>query len=359
LSLVVFVALDSGIFRSGAYTKVASGKTVAGHFAAVARWNIATPPTPGKRDVLVLGHSKIEAALGAKIYDEENRDSHLRLIFGSSGGTTEKMWYWLLRHVDPDRRRFAAIVVPIDSYKTQAVGTDCENAIDVVQFLAPMLAASEWPDFIRSYTDPDARAKVVLGAAVSSHLYALDLQDLLLHPVDRYRSLAWAEAVAPTFLYDFGGFDGDLETFEIDRETAKILHAPPHLDAFRRAEAENSFKKLDPAAARMWTLRYYAFRKQWLGRIVDFYAGSETKVIFVQVPRWPFRMAGLVPAEDAPDIRDFLRPSKNVAVVDGDAFVDLETPHFFFDVFHVNKLARREFTVRFGQELRRILSDLP
>jgi hypothetical protein len=357
-SLLVFLALDNGIFRSGLYSKVESTKGVAGHLAAVARSRLATQPS-GMREVLVLGHSKIEAALSEKIFEQDNPDSKLKLVLASSGGTTEKMWYYLLKHVDPNHNRYAAIVIPIDSYKTPPLGTDCDNLIDVAQFLAPMLSSADWQDLIGTYSDPKVREKVVLGAVVSSHLYALDLQDLLLHPVSRQADLQWSSANGATFLYKWDGYDGDLTTLEIDKVNAKILHAPPHLDAFRRMEAEVRFQKLPLEYVGLWTNRFHEFRKYWIMRMVDLYANSDTKIVFVQVPRWPFDMPTLTPIEGAPDLRDFVKPSKNVVVVDGDEFVDLEKPEYFYDVLHVNKLARREFTVRFAKDLRAALGDLP
>jgi hypothetical protein len=356
LSLVVFLVLDNAIFRTGLYAKVSSSKSVAGHFAAVVRWQIAAPPS-AKRDVLVLGHSKIEAAFSGKVFEQEYPDSHLRLVFGSSGGTTEKMWFYLLRHIDPDRRRYAAIVVPVDVYQTPAMAFDADNQIDVAQCLAPMLTPTEWVDLIGTYDDPTVRSRVILGAAVSSHLYALDLQDLLLHPVDRWRGLEWERESSPTYLYNWDGYDGDLETLEIDRASGKILHAPPHLDAFRIRETEARFEA-PPVDAMQWTMRYHAFRREWFTRILDYYAGSETKLIFVQVPRWPFLMPVLTPLPDAPNLRDFIKPSKNVIVRPEEEFEDLEDPYYFYDVLHVNYRAREEFTIRFGMDLREALGDL-
>jgi len=353
--MLAFVVLDSAIFRSGLYANISSTRSVAGHFAGVVRSQLATAPS-GKREVLVLGHSKIEAALSEKIFDQENPDSHLKLVLAASGGTTEKMWYYLLKHVDPNRSRFAAIVVPMDTYRTPPLETDCENQIDVAQLLAPMLDIADWRDLIGTYTNPDVRPKVVLGALVSSHLYALDLQDLLVHPMGRFQELEQVKGNAK-FLYNWDGYEGDLETLEVDRAKGKILHAPAYLDAFRRAEAEVRFRVPPRELVAGWTQRYHAFRREWVTRIIDFYAGSDTKVIFVQVPRWPFLMPLLTPIDGAPNLRDDIVASKNVTVLDESQFEDLEKPYYFYDVLHVNKRARREFTIRLAKSVRALLGD--
>lgn len=351
LSALVFLALDNGIFRSGLYTKMMSTKSVAGHFAAVARWRLGNNP-PDKRQILVLGHSKIEAALSEKLFDEQAPGSDLMMQMAASGGTTEKMWFYLLDHIDPKHDRFAAIVVPFDTYKTPPLMTDAENRIDDAQFLAPMLDARGWVDLVGTYTDDKMRARVMLGGLASSHLFALDFQDLLLHPIDRRDEVQYADLNGARWLYEWPGYDGDLTTLTLDREHGKIIHAPPHLDAFRRLECEG--RLVTPPADQVagWTARYHAFRTHWLSRILGLYANSKTKVFVVQVPRWPFDMPLILPIPGAPDLRDAIVPSPNVIVMDENAFTDLEKPEYFYDVLHVNKLARAEFTARFGKRLR-------
>lgn len=356
LTLVVFLVLDNGIFRSGLYANIESTKSVAGHFSAVAGWCLNAKPSP-KRDVLVLGHSKVEAALSPRQFDEENPDSHLRLVMGSSGGTEEKMWFYFLKHVDPNRSRYAAIVIPLDTYITPPSGTDCDNLIADAQFLTPMLHPRDWSDFANSYTNPSVRQKVLLGMAASSHLYAVDLQDFILHPVERFRDVEFAKQSGPSYLYNWGGYAGNLDNLVLDFDALKIVRAPKHLDAFRRGETEYRMKPLPADKVVGWTYRYHAFRKQWLTRIVDYYAGSATKVVFVQVPRWPFDMPVLKPIPNAPSVLEFIKPSANVVVIDEHEFDDLESPHYFYDVLHVNALARHEFTARFASKLRSALGD--
>src|SRR5262249_53442289 len=138
----------------------------------------------------------------------------------------------------------------------------------------------------------------------------------------------------------------------------KIVRSPPQLDPFRRAETEGRLQPPPPEWAQKWTERYHAFRREWLTRILDYYRGSDTKVIFVQVPRWPFLMPLLTPLPDAPNIRDFIEPSKDVIVRPEEEFEDLETPYYFYDVLHVNHRAREKFTSRFGKDLRGALGDL-
>lgn len=356
LTLATFAFLDNAIFRSGLYERVESNKTVPGAFSAMVRYRVNSSAS-GKREVLVLGHSKIEAAFSAKQFDAENPDSNVKFVYGTSGGTTEKMWYFMLAHVDPHHDRFASIIIPQDQYRTPPLLTDAENLYDVAQVVAPLLTPREWQLLIDSYTNPVVKRQVMLGAAVSSHFYAVDIQDLLLHPVARYENLDWMRANVTTYLYDFKGFDGSMEGVALDPATKKLAWAPPHLDAFRRQEAESLFRESTPEQAKELTLRYAAFRKQWLSRIVDLYANSTTKLVFLQVPRWPFPMPLITPIADASNVRELVAAAPNVIFFDENEFVWLEQPKYFFDAFHTNLHGRRLFTHELGARMRTILED--
>lgn len=354
LTLLAFELGDAAIFRSGLYERVSSSETVAGKFMTRVRYGLDTPPSD-KREILVLGHSKVEAALSFKQFDREHPASPLRLVVGTVPASTPKVWFYMLQHLDPRRDRYAAIVVPLDQYLVAPMVDDEENEIVTAQMVAPLLRASDWPDFVSSYTDPGVRERVAVMGLVASRRYPLDLQDLLLHPVDRYRNVTWNRENVTSYLYEWPGYDGDVSTLVVDPATGKILHMPEHLDSFRRAEAQARFTPLAAGDAAVFTDRYAAYTRRWLGRILAAYAASATRLVFLRVPRWPMPLPQILPVAGAPDVRDWIPRRANVTVLEEDAFSDLERPEDFYDVLHVNQRARAVFTRRFGARLAEIL----
>jgi len=94
------------------------------------------------------------------------------------------------------------------------------------------------------------------------------------------------------------------------------------------------------------TLREY--RAHWLGKIVDLYAGTKAKIVFLEMPRGPVaRMESGVPAY----VLDSLRSRPNVQVLPVDAFHDLERPELFADGLHLNRAGRPLFSQRLAQRL--------
>lgn len=92
------------------------------------------------------------------------------------------------------------------------------------------------------------------------------------------------------------------------------------------------------------------FRRQWLGGIVDYYAGTATQVIFFPMPHT------VLPKQDHPVgarcgfiAAQARRPG--VSVVPADQFTALLEPRFFYDIRHFNAEGQRRFSRELGKVL--------
>jgi len=91
----------------------------------------------------------------------------------------------------------------------------------------------------------------------------------------------------------------------------------------------------------------YRYRKEWLGRIVDRYRGTSTRVVFVRVPRAPVPPPASGTA--LPSAISELAPA--VTIVDENAFTSIEKPEYFFDSLHLNAQGREEFSKQLAARL--------
>ena len=83
------------------------------------------------------------------------------------------------------------------------------------------------------------------------------------------------------------------------------------------------------------------YRKLWLGRILDLYKDSPTRIIFLELPRAP------LPKPEGPQPAAFLQSAlrrPNVSALPMGTFRDLERPEVFFDGLHLNRIGRGLFT---------------
>jgi hypothetical protein len=354
LSILLFFALDAVIFRSGLYAKVVSPETTAGKLLYTASYERARPANPD-RDVLLLGNSKMEFAFWVKHFEVVSPNSKLHFIQGAVSGSTEEWWHYMLQYLDPNRDRYAAIVIPISGYKIGPVEEDFQNRFENAQDLAPILRLPEWPDFLATYSDASLQRRAALLAAFSSHDYALDLQNLLLDPMSRWEKIAWRHQVGERWMYEDEGLTGTMEGLKVDPATQRVTAYPVQFTEFKRRETDAKFIRPDSNQAASLTARDAAVEDEWVKRIVADYVGSRTKVIFLQIPRWPFPLPSSEPLPSAPDVRDMIPAVPNVVVMDPDAFTSLEKSRYFYDTMHLNGEGRRIFTEQFGAKLEHIL----
>ena len=106
--------VDLSLFRSGLYYRWAEPDSTAGSVVR-AQMTIRHDYEPDRRNVLVLGNSRIGEGFSALLADAASGNDDLHFINGSIAGTTPRVWYYLLRAIDPDANRFSAIALMVDS----------------------------------------------------------------------------------------------------------------------------------------------------------------------------------------------------------------------------------------------------
>jgi lysophospholipase L1-like esterase len=119
------------------------------------------------------------------------------------------------------------------------------------------------------------------------------------------------------------------------------LQFPPNINPAVEAEMKAG------CGFQNWSVRGVerAYRKKWLGRIVDRYRGTRTKILILSLPYRPFPIPLSWPVDSGSFI---VQAAKNpgVTIADEYLFTDLQRPDYFFDVFHVNRKGRELFSHR-------------
>jgi hypothetical protein len=93
--------------------------------------------------------------------------------------------------------------------------------------------------------------------------------------------------------------------------------------------------------------------RYWYGRIVDYYRRSDTKLIFLRVPRAPTS-----PPDAPPKLNSAIRQiasQPNVIVLNEALFNQLERPELFWDAQHLNRPGMEQFSRILAAEVRRAL----
>jgi hypothetical protein len=109
LGLAAFVCVDGVVFHSRLYTSFLAPDSYAGRLAVITRAE-KDRVSSGLKEVLVLGDSRMAEGFSAAVADKLS--SGLKFVNLAEPASSVNVWDYMLREVDPTRRRYRAIVVP-------------------------------------------------------------------------------------------------------------------------------------------------------------------------------------------------------------------------------------------------------
>jgi hypothetical protein len=340
-SLLLFLLVESLIFRLGWYNKYLEPRSSAGTVETYLSW-LKRFPRGELPEVLVVGDSRIAEGFSAPAAGTADGNRIRYWNFGVGGGTP-RVWYYELRDGDPTRRRFAAIVLALDQYSDQdSVDSSPDRFIDL-NFVIGRLRVSDCADFASSMKTWEYQARALSGCLLKGIALRRDAQEFLRHMKDRLKRAKDNRVNGLRNIDAYPGRVGDLRGLSADFVN-RIIHFPPGLDA-ERHDAVQSMVMPEPAPQTGETTQY---RKLWLGRIIDLYKDSPTRIVFLELPRAP------LPIPESPQAAVFLewalrRP--HVSALPSSTFRDLERPEMFYDGLHLNRVGRGIFTARIATRI--------
>ena len=307
----VLFALDAALFRTPYYRQILEPDSYAGQVERVLH-------TGGNQSVAVLGDSRIAEGFSARIADQ--RQPALRFLNAAVPGSTPRCWYYLLRDLDPQGGKFKAIVLPVDAYADEDGHWEWANRTLDLNFLAARLRLADTWTFTASFHSAETRWNALLVCLLKGVILRDDLQAFLAHPGLRLNKAALYQASGSEWAYNYGGNAKDL--------VGTVLRDPSP----RWPAPQNGL--------------YAAYRREWFGRIIDRYKGSDTSITFLRLPRGP-----AAPSVNHAGGGSSILELSGVTVLPENLFNRLEKPEFFFDQMHMNARGRQLFSTELADLL--------
>jgi hypothetical protein len=335
---LVFAAVDLGLFRSGLYAWLAKPDSSAGWITRHTRFEPLARPPIEQPSVLLLGDSTM---------GEAGDERALRERLGGRGtctnaavpGSTPRVWPGLFAQLPAPPGGWRYVVVGLRDYDDDGAGGPMGERRHDLSFLGPTLGLGDARVIAAEFRDPAARRDVWLAALCKLHAWRRDLQDLLTAPWQRYlqvrRQFGWLRWGQP-----YAGRDGSMAGIAVDGDRIVGL----------RPEQAEDLAQLTHLVWRRHCVDESAYRRRWLGALVDRATATGAQVVFVRMPSQLLpRAAARVPATA---VIDELARRPGVHVLPFDTFAELERPECFFDALHVNRAARERFTELLAAALR-------
>jgi hypothetical protein len=325
-AFAALLAFDSLLFRTGWYYERLEPDTSTASYERLFRAERARQHEAGPR-ILIVGDSRM--GFMSRVANEHSQGKGYRFGNVALGGASPRCWYFMIRDLDPDARAYDAVVIPLNDYDDEEIEEDLNNRTYDLNYIIGHVRWQDTFDLARSFPSWDSRWYVLRACVLKGFILKKDFQIFLSSPKKRMLRVR-AVRDWPEWVYNFTGEARSLEGMRVDWK-AKTIWFPPGVPASSQ-QATRDVLLRGPIAPTGVQARY---RAQWLGRIVDHYSGSKTRVIFFRLPRGPV----LRPAEyrlPAGSVVRRFAEQPEVVLVDESAFNSLEEPKYFIDAMHLN-----------------------
>jgi hypothetical protein len=343
IAVAAVFAIDVGVFRTGVYRSVLDPASTAGSF----EWRIRETGERARdpaSDVLALGDSRVLEALSATVASKNA--GGLRFINAAVPGTNPRCWFYFLRGADPERQRFRYVVIPLDTYNDDDGSLGAEDAAahaSDINYVIFRLGVRDVVPFALSFDYQPARQAAYEAGVLHALALKRDFQAFAADPLARLRELAdYARAPHETS-EDYPGLDGSLAGLAIDVNGNVVgmgAVPPPERAPFLRRLLH--VPRYSPS--------YAAYRRLWLGNILERYRGTATRVVFVRIPALPIVVRRRADEAHIGVVRE-LATQYHALLLPPELFSNLEQPKYFADHDHLNADGRRIFSTTLGERL--------
>jgi hypothetical protein len=349
LGCVGVLALDAALFRTNFYLSELDPDSSTGLFEMILRRELRAQLDGGPNLVVTLGNSRL--AYSQKYLDQHGLNEPYPLRNAGMAGSNARVWYYMLRELDPTRRRYKAIVLALDDFDDEERAGNPNNDIRELHYVIGRLRLSDVWSFGQSFDDPQLQFQALRGGILRGLVLQEDIRALLANPVKRYKYVELCKQGWVGWDYDYLETERSMEGLAIDYSTLQVTF-PPGADDDQRGTVK-SFLAHEQDPQMGWVEAYH---RKWLGGVIDLYRGSPTKIILLKLPRGPIpRPENLSPRREGPT-RELAR-RRNVLMANEHAFDALEHPEFFRDGMHLNREGINRFSVMLEQEVSRLLGS--
>ncbi len=343
LGVVGFYCIDCAIFHTGLYTSILAPDSFAGRMAILTGAE-EQRVSSGLKEVLIVGDSRIAEGFSAATADKLGSGAGVKFLSLAEPASNIDTWYYMLREVDPSRRRYSAIVIPY------GYGHELSRAqLLRISMAAPLLrygdcfefasGFQQWSDRFRAFT-----ACILRGSALQS-----DVLDLLEHPILRANSLKLGQKKLDARVR-YTGRDDDIVGTSYNPNTGQITFPPRLTEAQREAIR---YSLVPPSQSE--TQHLVELQRHWIQRILQRYSDSRAAIILMPTPRGPFG------GKFSMAYKTFfggIAIRKSFALLPEHTFDFLESPQYYFDGYHLNVKGRQKFTeVMVAELVRRLQSS--
>jgi hypothetical protein len=351
--IALFFLLDAAIFRSGLYASILTYDSMQGYGHHVVS-SLERRPENALGDILIAGDSRITEGFNAGLATREFGSDRVEFVQGGIPGASLRAWCYFLEHLDPQARRYRAVVLTLPTYRQRPpLMRDSEYPEQDASLLVPVLSTSEFTDFVRRHARLSERGALLwLRLGVSAVNYRDDFENLLMHPLERVRNYRWRQSIGLRAGDGYEGRPQDMVGLSWDARSGRFTF-PERLSEVQRRTIEDDYLRPDLAGVATEDVA----SAYWMERIVKRYERGASPLILVRLPSTPVPSA--FDESHLPLATGVAKAvgRHNVTVLPELSLADLERPELFFDHRHLNSKGRSRLTESLSRLLLQALAE--
>lgn len=349
LAFASVFGLDAVLFRTDWYASMIEPNSSTGQFELTLRRELRAQNSFGGNAVTGVGNSRFNYY--PRIANQLMAETALVFRSARVDGSTPQSWYYLLRDLDPTARRYRAILIGVDDYDDRDGLEAPDMDLGSLHFAIFRLRLGDALEFARGFRGFDLQWRAFRGALLKGIVLQPDILAFLSNPAKRIADVRLQHSGFDIWTNDYVEPETSMAGLRIDWSTFTATF-PPGFTLLQRETI------IDNVAFRPRPSRFpgglAAYRRTWLGRIIDRYRGSRTTIIFVRLPRAPIPRPDGLDRITSSSIRELAR-RPNVLLCPEHAFDSLERPELFKDGLHLNLEGSTRFSQMLAREVRRLL----
>jgi hypothetical protein len=340
LAILFFFGLDAAVFRTGYYASILEPNSTAGYLQTFL-WSEHHRQLDGPNQVLVTGDSRMP--LLARFANSAATGYTFATI--AVPGTSPRCWYYMLREVDPDRNRYAAIVLPANRYDDREYEDQADRELDI-RYLTPLLRLGDLFEFGWSFPTWRNRRYAMASILLKGPVYQRDFQEFLVNHKWRIKEAEIVHRDTGALRYNAQWDTHSLAGMSVDWQAGKV-ELPEWMDAGKRQNTSDLLLRDAPPLTR----ELARYRRQWFGAIVARYRGTHTRLIVLRLARGPVVRPNL-PPDQGGTLRAYASHGEFL-LLDEHLFDVLERPELFGDALHMNAAGGERFSLQLAHAVRR------
>jgi hypothetical protein len=344
-----FWAVEYAIFQTDAYYTILRHDSSTGSVETYIHneWK-RTRTNP--HQVLTIGDSRM--GFLPRYANEIQAETGYEFASIALGGATPRDWYYMLRGADPKANKYSAVVVAMEDYEDTEIEEDLSVRAADLFYLIGRLGYADIPYFSRSFGTSTLQWTAARGVALKGLVYKRDFQDFLLHPTARIEMAQLARKDSSLWYYNYVGPNQSMEGVQVDFKNRTVTVPPGFTEAQKTAYTSRFLNPRPPDRG-----DHGPYLHQWLGKIYEHYRGSNTRLVFIHLPRGPFVRPDQPAVNPRSSVRE-LGAQPGVVLMPEHLFDSLEQPSLFVDHMHMNGPGCAEFSRILAREVSRTLNAL-